>query len=335
MTSDHFIKTHLPIWERLEYLTQKAQNKGLRALTEKELHELTRLYPSVAVDVARAKLYRVDAITQNKINAIAIASHGVLYRRKQRKYFRVLKSFFITDYPAIFRENIVYVLLSVIIFAMGMSGAYISTRLQPANAYVFVPGQLDLTGDDEVSSADISERFRQMDRPPLAAGVITNNVTVAINTFAFGITAGIGTAFLLFYNAMMLGGFVAHFVNHQLAYAFFSFILPHGALEIFAILIASAAGFKVGFSFAMPGGLKRLAALRIAAKGAVLLVLGTIPMFIIAGLIEGFITPSYIHGTWKIVLGIGVWGSTLVYLFFGGKKPSKLKLHDASGCKTL
>ncbi len=321
MTPDRFIETRSPDWNRLEVLNQKAGKKGVRALEEKELHELSRLYPTVAVDVARAKLYRTDSKTLQKINSIAIASHGLLYRRKRSGDLKSIKDFLLFGYPQVFREHWRYLLLSLLILIIGFTGAYNATRLKPSNAYLFVPGNLDLTDrSSKISEKDISERFRQMEKPPMAAGIITNNISVALQSFALGITAGIGTCYILLYNSLMLGGFAAHFVNHELTMQFCTFILPHGILEIFAILVSAAAGLKLGLSFAIPGNLKRFDALRVASRESVLLVLGTIPMFIVAGLIESFITPTELPGNTKISIGIFTWTFFMVYFLTSVKK---------------
>jgi uncharacterized membrane protein SpoIIM required for sporulation len=218
--------------------------------------------------------------------------------------------------------------LATAIFAVSLLGAYVATRLIPSHAYVFVPHGLDVPKSGPgVTSEDISERFRQMPKPPMAAGIITNNISVALYAFALGITAGIGTCYVVLVNAMMLGAFAAHFANHDLSYPFWSFIAPHGVLEIFAILVAAAAGLRLGLSLAVPGSLMRSASLRLGARDAALLVLGTIPMFVMAGLIEGFITPSYIPGAAKIVLGIAVAGVVIVYLLVVGLNAD----HDIDG----
>jgi uncharacterized membrane protein SpoIIM required for sporulation len=154
----------------------------------------------------------------------------------------------------------------------------------------------------------------------MATGIMANNISVAITVFALGVTAGIGTCYILLLNAMMLGGFAAHFVNHDLGYPLLVFIAPHGTLEIFAILVSSAAGLRLGYSLAVPGRMKRSASLRLGARDAVLLMLGTIPMFIIAGFIEGFVTPSYMPGSAKIVLGVTVAVAVVAYLLTAGRR---------------
>jgi uncharacterized membrane protein SpoIIM required for sporulation len=322
MTPARFLKTRAGAWDRLEALVKKASPKGVRALTDSELRELTLLYPAVAVDVARARMYKIDPNTQNRINQLAISAHGLLYRRKSVKSIQVILTFFRDTYPRLFRRLWPYTALAIAVFTIGFIGAYISTVLTPSNAYLFVPGQLDLTENESgLSSKDISERFRRIPKPPMAAGIMANNISVAFNAFALGITAGIGTCYIIIFNAMMLGGFAAHFSNHGLTYEFWSFIIPHGMLEIFAILVAAAAGLKLGLSLVIPGQLKRSISLRRGARDSVLLLIGTIPMFVVAGLIESIITPSYIPGKIKIALGVTLAILTISYLMLGGQKP--------------
>jgi len=318
MTPARFLESRRGVWHRLESLVSRAANAGLRNLSEAEFHELTRLYPAVAVDVARARMYKVDPVTQQRINQLAIAAHGLLYRRRSTRSLPAVWLFLRQEYPRLFRRLWPYVTAATVLFLVGMLSTYVATRLIPSNAYLFVPHGLDVS-PGQVTSEDISERFRQMPHPPMATGIMANNISVAITVFALGITAGIGTCYVLLLNAMMLGGFAAHFVNYDLGYPLLVFIAPHGTLEIFAILVASAAGLRLGCSLAVPGRMKRSAALRLGARDAVILMLGTVPMFIIAGFIEGFVTPSYMPGAVKIVLGVTVAAVVVAYLLMAGR----------------
>ena len=318
MTAAHFLESRGPSWTRTGKLIAKAGRKGTSALSEEELHELTRLYPSVAVDVARARMYGLDSRTQDRINQLAISAHGLLYRRRHVRPFRAIWQFFSYDYPRLFRRLWPYVTLSVAIFLIGVLGAYASVRLRPSTAYLFVPRGLDISGGPAVTEQDISERYRRMPKPPMASAITANNISVAFSSFALGITGGIGTAYVILINAMMLGGFVGHFANYGLGHQCATFLVPHGVLEIFAILVSGGAGLRLGISLAIPGRTTRKASLRRGAKEAVLLVLGTIPMFIVAGVIESFVTPSYIAGGAKIAIGATVLGLFLAYLLLIG-----------------
>lgn len=320
MTPGRFLETRRATWDRLQALVAQAHRAGLRGLTEAELHELTRLYPAAAVDVARARMYQADPGMQQRMNQLAIAAHGLLYRPASTRKLPAVWRFFRWDYPRLFRRLWPCMTLATTIFLVGLLGAYVATRLVPSNAYLFVPQGLDVSNPGQVTSDDISERFRRLPNPPMAAGIVANNISVGFKAFALGITAGVGTCYVLLMNALMLGGFAGHFANHGLSYSLWSFLAPHGVLEIFAILVSAAAGLRLGFALAVPGRMRRSASLRVGARDAVLLVLGTIPMFAIAAFIEGFITPSYLPGDAKIVLGITVATMVVAYLLVVGRE---------------
>jgi uncharacterized membrane protein SpoIIM required for sporulation len=321
MTPAWFLQTRQPHWDRLDALIRKAGRRGAAALTESELHELTRLYPAVAVDVARSRMYRLDAATQRRVNQLAIAAHGMLYRRRHVSVAGAVWRFYSRDYPRLFRRLWPYAVLATALFLAGTLGSYVTVRLRPAAAYLFVPEGLDMPKEESgVTAEDVSERFRRMPKPPMATAIMGNNISVAFHAFALGITAGVGTCYVLFMNAMMLGAFFGHFDNHALTYACWSYIAPHGILEIMAVLISGAAGLRLGLSLAVPGRLTRGASLRVGAREAVLLVLGTIPMFVLAGAIEGFVTPSFLPGAAKIALGLLVGAAALTYLLLVGRQ---------------
>jgi len=319
VTPARFLETRKGAWTRLETLIAETGRRGVGKLTDEQLHELTRLYPAVTVDVARARMYNLDPKTQRRINTLAIAAHGLLYRRKHIQPARAIWRFFRWDYPRLFRRLWMYMALATAIFIVGTLGAYVSVRIRPSTAYLFVPHGLDVAGGSEVTREDISERYRRIAKPPMASMIMTNNISVAFMAFAMGITAGLGTCYVVLINSMMLGAFFGHFANHQLSYQCYSFLVPHGTLEIFAILVSAAAGLRLGLSLATPGRLTRKASLRAGAREAVLLVLGTIPMFVIAGGIEAFVTPTDVSGTVKIAIGLLIWAAVVTYLLLAGR----------------
>jgi uncharacterized membrane protein SpoIIM required for sporulation len=332
MTPARFLETRREAWSRLEALVGKAGRRGVATLTGPEMHELARLYPATAVDVARARMYGLDPATQQRINRLAIAAHGLLYRRPRRRQKSGILAFFGRDYPRLFRRLWPYLALSTGIFLTVALGAYLTVVAKPSEAYQFMPHGLEVEDATEVTSSDVSERYRRIPGPVMTSFITTNNVKVALAAFALGITAGIGTCYMLAVNAMMLGTFVAHFQNHGYGYEAVSFLTPHGALEIFAILVAGAAGLRLGLSLAVPGRVTRKTSLKMGAQEAVKLVSGTIPMFIIAGALESFVTPSYIAGSLKIVIGLAALGTVLLYLLATGRRR---EAHLASSTSAL
>src|SRR5699024_2311035 len=110
--------------------------------------------------------------------------------------------------------------------------------------------------------------------------------------FAGGITFGLLTVYVLIYNGLLIGALAAVFWNDGKSYVFWAFILPHGVIELIAIFVAGGAGLLMGYILFVPGPYSRVSHLKTEAKRSVLLMLGTVPIFIIAGIIEGFITPA-------------------------------------------
>ncbi len=121
---------------------------------------------------------------------------------------------------------------------------------------------------------------------------MTNNIQVAILAFAGGLTLGILTVYLLINNGIILGALAAIYYQHGHSYDFWAYIVPHGMIELTAIFIAGGAGLLMGYKILVPGVFSRAMQLRRQALRSVQLLLGTVPLFIIAGTIEGFITPS-------------------------------------------
>jgi uncharacterized membrane protein SpoIIM required for sporulation len=331
MTAARFLETRRPAWDRLEHLLRRAGRRGARALEDRQVRELARLYPGVAVDVARARMYGLDPLTVRRVNQLAVAAHGLLYRRPRGRPLRAVGRFFAAEYPRLLRRLWPFVALAATLFLAGALGAYVTARLRPATAYLFVEHGLDFSGDeDQVTPEDVSERYRQAPGSPMSAFIVANNIRVALVSFALGVTAGLGTCYVLFVNAMMLGAFIAHFENHNLGYVCWSFLAPHGVLEVLALIISGGAGLRLGLALAVPGRLSRGASLRVGAREAALLFLGTMPMFGAAALVEGFVTPSPLPGFIKVAFGVLLGATALAYLLVAGRGPPRAAPRDAA-----
>jgi uncharacterized membrane protein SpoIIM required for sporulation len=158
--------------------------------------------------------------------------------------------------------------------------------------------------------------------PLLSAGITANNVQVALVAFAGGITFGALTTYALIANGLLIGVLAGLFVRGGEGLYFWSLIVPHGALEIPAIVLAAGAGLVMARALISPGDLPRGAALRSVSSDAVKLVLGTIPLFLIAGAIEGFFTPTDIDPGLKLAFG-GLAAVLLgMYLLLPGRGPA-------------
>ena len=135
--------------------------------------------------------------------------------------------------------------------------------------------------------------------------------------FAGGITFGLLTVYLLIYNGIIVGAIAALFWHYGKSYEFWAYIVPHGMIELTAIFIAGGAGLLMGYKLFVPGRYSRGYQLKQQAKRSVLLLLGTIPLFVIAGIIEGFITPSTLSLEAKyLIAGLTVIG-LILYILVG------------------
>jgi uncharacterized membrane protein SpoIIM required for sporulation len=156
-------------------------------------------------------------------------------------------------------------------------------------------------------------------KPVASSGILTNNLTVSIFTYALGITAGLGTAYMMWVNGLMLGVIATACWQRGMSLKLWSFVAAHGVLELPAIFIAGGAGFIVARGLLFPGALPRGESLVRAGKLSAQLFFGTIPMLLIAGVIEGFISPSDIPIAMKFGLAAGLFTLLVLYLGFAGK----------------
>lgn len=322
MSLKFLIESRSESWARVEELLLKAKDSNLRRLSQDELLELTHLYPSVAIDLSRARALRADAALIHRLNSLAVRSHGALFRPPSSVSAASIIGFFTRAYPQLFRSLIRYVALSFTIFSLGCTASYVLVRNDPSLCYTLFPGAIDsIDGSSDLSPQDMSQRYQVLPKSALAASVTTNNIQVAFNAFSLGISFGIGSAYTLLFNGVMVGSMGAHFANHGLFPVFAEYIVGHGCLELFAIILAGASGLRLGLSLALPGQLTRGASFRVGARQSAQLVLGTIPMFVVAGLLEGFLTPSHAPTWLRWFVGVAVLLSFLAYLFFTARSP--------------
>jgi uncharacterized membrane protein SpoIIM required for sporulation len=147
--------------------------------------------------------------------------------------------------------------------------------------------------------------------------IMVNNIRVSFFCFVLGFVWGVGTIVLLFYNGVILGALAANFFRWQMSLDFWALILPHGIIEISSIIIASAAGLIIGWSLIFPNERSRKEALLENGRDALMLLMGTIPLLILAGLTEGFITPlDFIGPIGKLSFALVTIVFIVFYLFY-------------------
>ncbi len=303
-------------WRRLEELLKKARGKPSR-LSVEELQELERLYGRATADLSYARTRGGPEETLQYLNRLVARAHSLVYRRPKGRAGTVLR-FYAAEFPGVFRRTLPYVLLSaLILFGSGL-GAYISVRADERNAYRLVPAACLVAPEEWEERAAGTREVPQIFPPMLASLIVSNNVQVTFFAFALGITCGAGTAYIMLTNGLLLGAVAGLFARSGLSLQFWATILPHGVLELSAVAIAGGAGLLVGRAVLFPGRRSRREALHRFGLLGVKLVLGCIPLLVIAGCIEAFVSPSALPASVKYSVGLLSGVGLAAYLFGAG-----------------
>ena len=156
--------------------------------------------------------------------------------------------------------------------------------------------------------------------PVQAVAITVNNVKVAFLAFAFGVLGCVGSGFLLVFNGLLFGGLSAFAFSHGRGVDLLALVVPHGVVELSVIVLAGAAGVQVGWAMIAPGRLRRARALTLAGREAVRVLAGTVPWFVLAGLVEGFLTPAGLPAAVNILFGLALGVAFWVYLACAGRR---------------
>jgi uncharacterized membrane protein SpoIIM required for sporulation len=314
MASAQWIDKRRPHWERLEALCRRAGN-GPAGLSHAELQELGLLYRQTASDLSVAQGDPSSGRLAPYLNQLLGRSHNLIYLGKRPKAAGIVE-FYRDAYPRVFRETLPQTLAAVLVFLAATLGGWAITLHDPGFAH-------RLLGPQMMETIERREMWTHsvVTIKPVAASVITtNNLTVSFTMFAAGITA-VGTLWLTMLNGLLLGTVGAATWRAGMAVSFWSFVAPHGVLELPAICIAAGAGLEVARGWLFPGVLPRRESLGRAGRRASQLVLGTIPMLLVAGTIEGFFSPTNAPTAMKFSLAGVLLAALLSYLFRWGHRP--------------
>jgi uncharacterized membrane protein SpoIIM required for sporulation len=308
--SNLWIKKRTPHWERLTSLVAAASQGRLQGLSRGELQELALLYRQVASDLSTIRQDPTSAALANRINHLLARAHHIIYSSRKsswRGFFLFLRD----GYPRVFRQQIGYVFAAMVMLLLGTLAAAAFTLANPH----FAP---PILGPRVMASIERHEMWTQSIvsvAPQAASGIMTNNLSVSFTAFAGGLLFGFGSVYLLFFNGLMLGAVAVACQQAGMAIPLWSFVAPHGSLELPAIVIAGAAGLRLGHGMLFPGIYRWKDSVALAGAEAVRLVSGTIPLLFIAGCLEGFFSPSAAPVALKFSVGAGLFLLLLIWLF--------------------
>ncbi len=271
-------------WKRLEALLAQSGTVGKR-MPPAALKEMAFLYRVVINDLARVRSLPELRHLEGYLNNLAQRTHGWVYQRPPVSSRDVVR-FFLVDFPACFRKNVLLIALAFSMFALGSGLAIVTVKLDPQTEQYFLPSSTITALDQGVLWTDNVEA-----NPSQSSFLMTNNIRVAVNAFAAGILLGIGTLAILLQNGLFaFGGPLAVCFQHGMGPRLLNFMVAHGVIELSTIFIAGGAGMLIGFAILFPGPYGRWEAVAKKSREALVLILGCFPLLVVAGLIEGMVS---------------------------------------------
>jgi uncharacterized membrane protein SpoIIM required for sporulation len=317
MSHDRFIDQHKNAWQRLEDLLTLLDSSSLRRLHREEVRELGRIYRRTASDLAIARAESRDPRLINYLNNLVIRAHGRIYRADAQGGQRIRK-FFTQQFPQTFRRTWRYTGVSFAVFLLFSMIGFFGSRHDPEfSELVGVPPAFrELYIETKTPWWEGLNDANQMG----ASRIISNNIQVTIYTFAFGAMFGVGTLFYLAYNGANMASVIALSYRAGFGNDLLTFMAGHGVVELSCIFIAGGAGLLIGSALLMPGDLSRADSLKSRGKEAVRLMIGVAVLLVLAGIIEGFISPAPIRPVIKLSIAAITGVSLYAYLLLAGRR---------------
>jgi uncharacterized membrane protein SpoIIM required for sporulation len=308
--SNQWILKRRPHWDRLAALLAQSDASGLGQLSRAELQELALLYRQVAADLSVLRQDATSRTYAQHVNQLLARAHHIIYSGRKTNFLTLLR-FLRDEYPVVFQRQIGYVAASLLVFVgFGLVGAAL-TMARPEFMRHFVGPEMIATMERHTMWTESVVSVA----PMASSAIMTNNLSVSFVTFASGIIFGLGTFWFLFQNGIMLGVIGAACHHYEMSQALWSFVAPHGSLELPAIIIAGGAGFRLGHAMLFPGALRWRESVARGGIEATRLVSGIIPLLVIAGLLEGFFSPSHAPVWFKFTVGGLLFAMLNLWLF--------------------
>lgn len=275
-------------WLRLEALLARVETGSLASLSDEDLLAIPVLYRAALSSLSVARAISLDHGLLDYLESLCARAYFLVYGSRASIWRRIGR-FFAFDWPAAARALWRETAAAGGLLALGTAVGFYLCLTQPDWFLAFVPAGL-AGGRDPSAAAEALRRTLYAEPKGLsifAAYLFTHNAGISLLAFALGFAFGAPTAMLIVQNGCMLGAFLALFASHGLAFQAGGWLAIHGVTELFAVTLASAAGFHIGWATAFPGALGRLEAAAAAGRRAAVLMAGVLVMLVCAGVLEG------------------------------------------------
>lgn len=322
MDIEQFVAERVQRWRSLEALLDRAEESPESELGRERLLEMVRLYRLSCSDLNRLRSLTANPQLLGRLNQLVGRGYRFVYRHQPgRPRLLALRQFFLRDVPATFRKEQRFVLAAALILLAGVAAGFAAVVVEPETARVLVPPAFfSESASDRVSHIEHDpERINTTEAATaFGAFLYTHNIQVAFLTFSLGALTLLLGALMLFYNGLLLGAVAAQYLVDGVGTFFVAWVGPHGALELPALVFASAAGLRLGMALLLPGEEGRATALRAAFPSVWRMLLTTAVLLVFAGLIEGsfsqFSSRTVPYGV-KIGFALLLFGAVVGWLF--------------------
>ena len=330
MTPLDFEAAYAPLWTELEAVIRVAETKrkfdGARLAT---------LYRRVCEHLALAQARAYPIHLTQRLESLTQSAHRLIYRQHDYGLARFAR-LALVDFPEAVRAHRVYLLVSALMFLLPLLAAGWAAYRDPG----FILHLLDASAVQQFDSmySDSAESLGRTrsagDDWQMFGFYIMHNIGIGVRCFAAGIFAGVGSAAVVVFNGVQIGAVGGYLIAAGHAENFCSFVITHSAFELTAIVLAGAAGLRLGYAWVAPGRYTRLESLRLAARHAVVIVYGVIGLLLVAAAIEAFWSSArWIAPAVKYGVGGACWVLVLAYLGWQGRPraAAAAKAEDRAG----
>ena len=282
--------------------------------TDVEPDKLSDLYLDVTNDLSYAKTFYPKSNTAKYLNALSVKAHQKIYISKKESKNRLI-SFFKTEFPLMFYSYQKYLAIAFFVFALfALIGAFSASKDGSFVRLILGDGYVNTTLEN-IEKGNPMAVYAQAGETQMFLLITINNLKVALMAFIYGILLSVGSLYILMQNGIMLGAFSYFFVEKGLFWQSARTIWIHGTIEISVIIVAGCAGLVLGSGLLFPGTYSRLNAFKRSVKDGLKIMLSTVPFFILAGFLEGFVTRHTEMPDWLAIFIIATSLSLIVFYY--------------------
>ena len=311
MTLGTFVRKNRPRWQQLEEMIGLMEQRSARTRHRAFLHDLSSAYRATAADLAFAQTHFRGSTVLLFLHQLVARAHNQIYRARTLSLGEALH-FVRREIPQAARRHLTAVSWAALVLVTGIMLGLSAVQFDERAATLLVPTEiLDSIYSGHMWTGPI---MSVVPAPVMSTLLVTNNISVALLAFVGGLTFGVVSFWILFFNGVMLGMVFKLCAKYGLLVPLAGFIATHGFLEISAVVLAGGAGFVMADGLLRPGSYSRRDALSVQARAAVRMAVATVPALLVAGALEAFVSPSTLPVAVKAIVGLALGGCFWLYL---------------------